>query len=200
MDRHPTAQRILDAAVRLIDETGEAGLRIQDVQTTAEVTAPSIYHFFGSRDGLVREAQAVRLRRTFDANDATLDEVLADVRSKEDLRRALTGFLRIFFDSERARVRQQRMATLGSVEGRPDLADHFAHIIDGYVEERTARLRPFQEKGWIEPDLDLRVFNYWLLGVVFGRAYVELADSSAPQVEWDLMSERAIAFIMFGPD
>ncbi|NCY17666.1 MAG: TetR/AcrR family transcriptional regulator, partial [Actinobacteria bacterium] len=52
MDRHPTAQKILDEAVRMIDERGEAGVRIQDIQDACDVTAPSIYHFFGNRDGL----------------------------------------------------------------------------------------------------------------------------------------------------
>lgn len=200
MKLHPTAERILEVSVGLIDEHGEAGLRIQDVQCVADVTAPSIYHFYGSREGLVSAAQMARLRRSFDANDALLDAAMAGVSSKQELRAALTTFLSLFFDESRVDARRQRMASLGSSEGRPELAAMIAAVIDEYVTERTERLLPFQERGWIEADLDLRVFNYWVLGVVFGRVYVEFGGEPSLCNAWDLLSERALTYLMFGPD
>ena len=89
MERHPTEQKVLDATVRIIDEHGEAAVRIHDIQIECDVTAPSIYHFFGSREGLVIEAQADRLRRSFDANDAILDATLTDIASRDEARAAL---------------------------------------------------------------------------------------------------------------
>ena len=200
MDRHPTAQKILDEAVRMIDERGEAGVRIQDIQDACEVTPPSIYHFFGNRDGLVREAQVVRLRRSFDANDSVLDEVLDSVGSREELRVALTRFLAMFLAPERAAERRRRMASMGSAEGRPELEQRFAEVVAGYVEERSRRLEPFQAKGWIRPELDLRSFNYWLMGLVFGRVYIEIGHDSQEYPAWDAIAEKAVAHVLFGED
>jgi AcrR family transcriptional regulator len=51
MERHPTHQKILDEAIRIIEANGEAGLRVHDIEVAVSVTPPSIYHFFGSREG-----------------------------------------------------------------------------------------------------------------------------------------------------
>jgi hypothetical protein len=200
LSQHPTEKKILDEAARLIDERGEAGVRIQDVQTAVGVTAPSIYHFFGSREGLVREAQLVRLRRSFDTNDELLDVALGSVTSAEQMREALTDFLAMFFAPERAVERRRRAAALGSFEGRPELSEQFAEVVASYVEERALRLEPFQAKGWIRADLDLRAFNYWMIGFIFGRFYVEVGHDSRPYPEWDAIAEKAAAHILFGID
>ncbi len=200
VSQHPTQKKILDEAVRLVDERGEAGVRIQDIQTAVGVTAPSIYHFFGSREGLVREAQLVRVRRSFDTNDELLDAALGSVTNAEQMREALTDFLAKFFAPERAVERRRRAAALGSFEGRPELAERFAEVVASYVEKRAQRLEPFQAKGWIRADLDLRAFNYWMIGFIFGRFYVEVGHDSRPYPEWDAIAEQAAAHILFGSD
>jgi AcrR family transcriptional regulator len=197
---HPTAQKILDEAVRMIDERGESGVRIMDLQSEVDVSAPSIYHFFRNREGLVREAQLVRLRRTFEVNSELLDTALDAVSSAEQLRQALTDFLTEFFAPERAVERRRRAAALGSFEGRPELSEQFAEVVASYVEERALRLEPFQSKGWIRADLDLRAFTYWLIGFVFGRFYVEVGHDSVSYPEWDAIAEKAAAHILFGTD
>ncbi len=200
MERHPTEQKVLDATVRIIDEHGEAAVRIHDIQIECDVTAPSIYHFFGSREGLVIEAQADRLRRSFDANDAILDATLTDISSRDEARAALRRFLDMFWEPERTRVRAQRMSALGAAVGRPELAARFDLVIRQYISRRSERIRPLQEKGWINADLDLDAFNYWLIGVVFGRVYLELGGETGPFPPWDAMTAKAVEYILFGPE
>ena len=60
---HPTAQRLLDAAVHQLDSEGEAGLRVDAVVAEAGVTIPVLYHHYGNREGLVRAAHVARLTR-----------------------------------------------------------------------------------------------------------------------------------------
>ena len=200
MALHPTAQKILDETVRIIDEHGEAAVRIQDVLDSCDITPPSIYHFFGNREGLVSEAQVARFRRSFVENDAVLDQILDSITSPTELRAALGAFFSMFFTPERAIERRRRMASMGSAEGRPDLEARFAEVIDTYVEERSRRLEPFQQKGWIRPDLDLRAFNHWLIGVIFGRVYIEMGHDQLEYPAWDAIAERAAAHILFGED
>ena len=60
---HPTAQKLLEAAMRSMDTEGEAGLRVDAVVAEAGVTIPVLYHHFGNREGLVRAAHVARLQR-----------------------------------------------------------------------------------------------------------------------------------------
>jgi TetR/AcrR family transcriptional regulator, cholesterol catabolism regulator len=50
-----TRTRILDAAAQVLSENGYAGLRLTDVAAEAEIQAPAIYYYYGSRDELIEE-------------------------------------------------------------------------------------------------------------------------------------------------
>lgn len=56
-----TRRRIVDAAAHVLVHRGYAGTRLSDVADRAEVQAPAIYYYFGSRDELIEEAVAVGL-------------------------------------------------------------------------------------------------------------------------------------------
>ncbi|PJE06005.1 TetR/AcrR family transcriptional regulator [Mycobacterium sp.] len=50
-----TRARILDAAAQVLSKNGYAGLRLTDVAAEAEIRAPAIYYYYGSRDELIEE-------------------------------------------------------------------------------------------------------------------------------------------------
>jgi TetR/AcrR family transcriptional regulator, cholesterol catabolism regulator len=50
-----TRERILDAAAHVLSRKGYAGTRLSDVADQAELQAPAIYYYFGSRDDLIEE-------------------------------------------------------------------------------------------------------------------------------------------------
>ena len=200
MEEHSTKVKILSAAVQIIDEKGEAALRIQDIEGLSDVTAPSIYYFFGSREGLVVEAQTERLLSALDQFDPLIDAKFAAVTSSDELRAVMREFFGLFWRPERTPVRMQRLSALGSSVGRPDLTVRFEKEIREYTESLSARLGEFQDRGWLLPDLDLRAFSYWLMGVLLGRVYVEFGVIPGPHPEWDAIAEKAIEFIMFGPE
>lgn len=50
-----TRARILDAAAHVLSVKGYAGTRLSDVADCAELQAPAIYYYFGSREELIEE-------------------------------------------------------------------------------------------------------------------------------------------------
>jgi AcrR family transcriptional regulator len=50
-----TRARILDAAAKVLSENGYAGLRLTDVAAEAQIQAPAIYYYYGSREDLIEE-------------------------------------------------------------------------------------------------------------------------------------------------
>jgi TetR/AcrR family transcriptional regulator, cholesterol catabolism regulator len=50
-----TRARILDAAAHVLSVKGFAGTRLSDVAEHAEIQAPAIYYYFGSREELIEE-------------------------------------------------------------------------------------------------------------------------------------------------
>lgn len=200
MERHPTEQKILDETIRIIETSGETNVRVHDIEVAVGITAPSIYHFFGNREGLVAEAQAERLLRSFQELDGAFNAAVASVNSRDDVRVALRDLLQRFFESSRSEARQRRLFAMGSAEGRPELALRIAEMCKYFFSDEAARLLPLQEKGWIDPDLDLEAFVFWLSGLILGRVYIEIGGEADPYPEWDDISQRAVEFILLGPD
>jgi len=198
MERHPTEQKILDEAIRIIEANGEAGLRVHDIEVAVEVTPPSIYHFFGSREGLVSAAQAERLVRSFAEFNALSESILRGVSSRAELRNAFLNILTMIYDPSRSLARQQRLFALGSVEGRPELGVVLGEAARGFLRQLSERLQVFKDIGWTRPDLDLEAFIQWLAGQILGRIYIEIGCEPAPNPAWDAISIDAVMFVAFG--
>ena len=198
MEHHPTHQKILDEAIRIIETSGEASLRVHDIEVAVDVTPPSIYHFFGSREGLVSAAQAERLVRSFAEFNALSESILRGVSSRAELRDAFLNILTMIYDPSRSLARQQRLFALGSVEGRPELAVVLGEAARGFLRQLSERLQVFKDIGWTRPDLDLEAFIQWLAGQILGRVYIEIGCEPAPNPAWDAISIDAVMFVAFG--
>jgi AcrR family transcriptional regulator len=198
MERHPTEQKILDEAIRIIEANGEAGLRVHDIEVAVEVTPPSIYHFFGSREGLVSAAQAERLVRSFAEFNAVSASILRGVSSRAELRDAFVNILTMIYEPSRSLARQQRLFALGSVEGRPELAVVLGEAARGFLRQLAESFQVYKDIGWTRPDLDLEAFIQWLAGQILGRIYIEIGCEPAPNPAWDAISIDAVMFVAFG--
>jgi AcrR family transcriptional regulator len=198
MEHHPTHQKILDEAIRIIETSGEASLRVHDIEVAVDVTPPSIYHFFGSREGLVIAAQEERLVRSFAEFNAVSASILRGVSSRAELRDAFLNILTMIYDPSRSLARQQRLFALGSVEGRPELAVVLGEAARGFLRQLSESLQVFKDIGWTRPDLDLEAFIQWLAGQILGRIYIEIGCEPAPNPAWDAISIDAVMFVAFG--
>jgi AcrR family transcriptional regulator len=74
----PVKQRLLELAIQTIDESGEPGIRVNQLAESAGVSIPTLYHHFGSREGLIEEAQAERFIRAL-RDDAVLGKNLVQI-------------------------------------------------------------------------------------------------------------------------
>jgi AcrR family transcriptional regulator len=58
-----TRERILDAAAHVLSRKGYAGTRLGDIADQAQLQAPAIYYYFGSREELIEEVMWTGARR-----------------------------------------------------------------------------------------------------------------------------------------
>jgi AcrR family transcriptional regulator len=84
-DHGDLADRILDAAQRLVFRTGARKLSLSDVATLAGVSRPTIYRYFVSKEDLV-DAMGKRERRRF---NSAMDEAMSGVVGVARLEAAL---------------------------------------------------------------------------------------------------------------
>lgn len=194
----PVKQRLLELAVQTIDESGEPGIRVNQLAESAGVTIPTLYHYFGSREGLIEEAQAERFIRAFRTDVNNLVAALAECKTKKDLVRELQRLFKARRSQDRSLGRWQRVNALGASYARPTLAERIVRIHDDLVTQVALALMPFQRQGFIRQDIDLRAVIAWYNGAVIGKNLIEISNSSIDANEWDRTLDEAVFVILFG--
>lgn len=89
-----TRVRILDAAAQVLSAKGYAGLRLTDVAARAELRAPAIYYYYGSRDELIEEVMWVGIADMRQHVAAVLDQLPDGTSPMERLLAAAEAHLR----------------------------------------------------------------------------------------------------------
>ena len=192
MSRNDSTQdRLLKAAADAIDKGGETAVKIREIAKKANVTAPSVYHFFGSREGLIEAALAYRYLRGLASIGGDFSAAVYRVKSKTEFTKIAHVFMAQMFSRERQSIRKIRVNVLGSAQSRPSLAKELARAQDMANKTVGESLRYAQSKGWVRKDFDPEMFAAWLTGVVHGRLLIELDGESSKARDWDVIAKRA---------
>ena len=190
-----TRQRLIDAAVEVIETRGEAALRLGEIAEKAGIKQPSIYHFFPSREDLVVEAYREQYRRAVEQATRNFDEYIAQVETREEFIDAVEEGLLFTFDDQRSEIRAKRLSLLAKALENPGLR---AEINDLTYESNKNLAQIFenaQRKGWIRSDVSGMTLAVWVRGQIFGRFLLELDRSRYDGDEWN---RQAISSILAG--
>jgi AcrR family transcriptional regulator len=193
-----TKKKLLDAAIRTINDKGEAGLRIDDLLNEVDVKAPTLYHHFGSREGLIVEAQAERFLRSIRVGTAEIIDAFNSSTTIQDLKKAVRLAVSYRGDESRIQYRLQRLNALGAAYARPDLAVRIVEAHEAQVREVADAMRPFQAKGLIRSDIDIEMVIAWYNGALIGGLLVELEPSTLDANHWSVVMIDAIDHLLFG--
>jgi len=195
-----TRERLLAAAIEVISAQGEAAVRVDAIADTAEITKPSIYHFFGDRDGLIIAAQAERFRRAVLYLQSDILAPLDACTTRGQYARLLTEGVRVFGSPEGAARRQVRIEVLGSAASRPALRQAVNQIILEASQDLARIVDVGRSRGWVTDTISSESFAIWWYGALLGRHLVETNPAFNP-TEWDsAMTKAVLHLVLDKPD
>ena len=149
-DRGATERRLINAALELIRKNGVlAGLNLREVAAAAGVNRGSIYHYFGSRQELLRNA----INRRF---DAVVDRLIASNRNIPFVARRVRSVI------GRDRINDTQLRTLLILDG-DDSVDPMPQF-----EAAVSRLRQDVIDGDIDRSHDLEALHATLIALSRG--------------------------------
>jgi AcrR family transcriptional regulator len=193
-----SADRILDAAIEMIECGGEAAVRVNDLAIRSGLAVTAVYHYYGDRDGLIAAAQAARYIRN--AREFMAQHIM-DVRncqSREELRAYLHSFLREVFSAERAPARWVRVNVLGSSYARPALQRALSDEHNRMFGEIEKLWTEVQARGFINPTVDPVAIGPWYMSVITGRVLIEIPGSNVDVRAWDTLMLQLLDSFFFG--
>ena len=195
-----TRERLLKAAAATIDKGGEGAVRIRDLTKSCNITAPSIYHFFGSREGLIDAAQAYRFSRGQRELSDAFSTAIHTCKSKTQFVELAHRFLETMFAPDRRSIRNSRLNVLGNAINRPALSKELALAQDVSNKIVGESLGFAQTKGWVRDDFNTEMFAAWLNGVVNSRRLIEMNGTHPLGDEWDVIAKRSICMTIGIPE
>ena len=171
---------MLQSAVELIAERGEAGLRLVDVADRSGMSIGAIQHHFRSRDQLVAEAQLHRFVGPARADIEAIDAMLDSARSVDEVRDALSAITRAVVDRSRALQRMERMSSLSAAHGRPDVYETVKAQLSELSEQFAGAIRGLQSKGLVRGDVDPMALGVFVQAYALGMVIADLVEPAVP--------------------
>jgi AcrR family transcriptional regulator len=194
-----TRTRIINAAIAMMDEGGEAAVRLGAIAENLGIKEPSIYHHFANRTELVTAAYVEWYWQCL-KTDIPVEAMMVLVETKEDYVRALRKTMEWSYRPERHHVRAIRLGVLGAAQRNPELAAAVNEINKKFLATVADSVLFAQQKGWLRADLNPMATAYWLHGQIVGRAVAEMDPGYVDLAQWDKVSFEAVLGLVLPPE
>jgi AcrR family transcriptional regulator len=193
-----THDRLLDATVAVVDAEGVKAVRVRDIAAVAGVREPSVYHYFGSRDGLIEAALVARYKRQLMQIIAPLKQLAAQCETRDEFKQMIRGVVASIVDPQRIAVRSVRADVIGSAQSRPALKEAIAAATRESNQGIADVISHGQSKGWVRDDINPLAFAVWYTGMVNGRILYEMDPQQCSALAWDHIALDATMNLLFG--
>lgn len=190
--RSNTRQRLIEAAIVIIDDKGPGRLRLRDVAEAVGIKEPSVYKFFENRDALIVAAGAARYARGIIELSERFATIATKATTREEYHAVIRQVIAASTAPERVEDRAGRVVVVGMALPRADLAAQ-VRLVQAESNRLVAKgLRYGAERGWVRSDIPLEVAAHWATALVSSRVFLEL-DPEIPNAEtWDALTTDAI--------
>jgi AcrR family transcriptional regulator len=178
-----------------MEETGEASIRVARILEASKSSYGSIYHHFGSREGLVQAALVERYVTTLSAGLEILAEEIEQATTEDDVVALLVREVHRYGTTELAENRRRRINALGAAMYRPEVLAEIAVHQSAHYDNVADALAVLQDRGLISADVNLRAFSSWFLGLVLSRFFAEL-DTPRDLEAWSTQTVEAAAAVL----
>jgi AcrR family transcriptional regulator len=179
-----TAKKILNVAIKELDDVGPSRFNLDRVIENAEVSRSSLYHHYGNRVGLIIAVELHRLEKHLLTNDQQARELLEAISTAEEAF-AIIEFGIISAASEQQRViRTQRFASFAASEHAPALRHSLEKMQRRAVIEFSETIRLVRDKGFIDPIEPIEGTAHFIQSFLLGRMLVDVLNDATADEQW----------------
>ena len=189
----PVVNKVLKVTCDIINRGGEQALTIAEVRERTGVTIGSIYHHFGSREGLVAAAYAniygdLALREV-----ELLRGLTANVKNATEFEKvAKTAVATIYGDAETPN-RIKRMTVIAAAQHRPLLKFAIAQKQDEATAALVEWVSEMQSRGFYNKEINPHSLAVLLQAIPFGRVIDAVANDQLGDADFAVLCGRVLA-------
>jgi AcrR family transcriptional regulator len=182
----PVMRTVLEAVSQRLMLGDEMLIRIPEICESTGVNYGSVYHHFGSREGVIDAAYGMIFTKIIDEDVAALREVNESARTLEQYVDAIRPVLeRISNGPERVARRAIRSRIVAAATTRPELRALIGLNQDRLTKELRRIANYGQKRGWLRRDVSAQSIAMLLQAVVLGRTLDDISLEPISDAEWE---------------
>lgn len=192
-------ERILAAAMAVLEERGESALRFTEIAKQAHVALSVITHHFGTREGLLTELHALRYAGVTAHDHEELQNLAESATSRAEFAAGVAAITSAAFDPARAENRLARVVSIGATHGRPELLEKIRHEATLIIDRMTDMVATGQARGLVDPDVEPRALATFIQAYALGmiEMYLDERPTSVDDIVGVVM--RAVSVFITEP-
>jgi AcrR family transcriptional regulator len=182
----PVMQAVLDEVCDELMVSDESTIRIPDVCKATGVNYGSVYHHFGSREGVIDAAYNLLFSRLAEEDIHVLREANESATTLAEYVAALTPMVERFSSGpERHKRRAIRVRIVAASLTRPELRILIG-LTQAHLTDEIVRLVEYgQERGWLRRDVSARSIAVALQVIIFGRILDDISINPIDPTDWE---------------
>jgi len=198
-DRPGGRERILAAALQMLETQGEAALRFTEIGERAGVAISVITHHFATREGLMAALHAHRFSGLVAGDQQALRSLSDTAADRAQFAAGIAAVTATVVDAARAHTRLTRVVSIGATHGRPELAAQIRRIATGLLDDLTTVVVTGQANGLLDATVDARALATFVQAYALGMVVADLDESPPSRAELAAVIDRAIDAFLTEP-
>lgn len=175
---------LAEVADRLMDGD-ETLIRIPEICEATGVNYGSVYHHFGSREGVIEAAYEMIFARLVNEDIDTLHEVSLTARTFQEYEIAMLPLIGLMMSGEERHVRRaMRLRIVAASQTRPALREMIGETQEHLSDELTKVVEFGQGRGWLRTDMSPKAIAAVVQALIFGRNLEDVSNAPLSEEEW----------------
>ena len=180
-----TRQRLIDLALIELDTKGPSGFDLDGLLAKAKISKGSLYHHFGSKNGLIVAAEMHGVLANYDQGNRLLRLLIENTKNINEFASHMDLMVRTATNEESEMNRRRRIRAIATAQHSPELAKE---VKKSQVEGTNYMAETMQiavNNGWLRPDINVKAFSYWQQGMFFGHKLLDITDEDDLNDPWN---------------
>jgi AcrR family transcriptional regulator len=178
-------QTVLEAVAERLMEADEMLIRIPEICEATGINYGSVYHHFGSREGVIDAAYDMIFSRLVEEDLRVIRQVNETVQSLDEYIAVMRPIVATLSSGPQRKARRAlRMRIVAAASTRPEL-EALIGATQARLTEDLRRLTEFaQERQWLRDDISARFLAVLFQILIFGRTLDDISNDPIEEDVW----------------
>ena len=183
-----TRERLIEAAISIIETEGEGAVRVDQVADRAGFTKPVLYHHFENREDIIVAAHTERYARALRYQMKETKAAAEECKTAAQFAQLMKKWIMSFATEEGEARRRIRIEALGSAVAHETLHASLIEANRQHMTELSEILKIAQYRGWLTEKYKAKDLAAWWVGLALSRYLAEIDKEFFDVQSWDDMT------------